>query len=75
MPRVAGGGYSAEGWGAEEVVRKVEIWMVEKIKGLGAKLEIKAFAERGVLQQRDVDVLKAWTIENVSARVAERARC
>jgi len=29
VPRVAGGGDPAEGWGAEKVVRQVEVWMIE----------------------------------------------
>jgi len=36
VPRVAGGGDPAEGWGAEKVVRQVEVWMIE-MKPNGAR--------------------------------------
>ena len=41
VPRVAGGGDPAEGRGAEKIVRQVEVWMIEEIEGLGAKLQVQ----------------------------------
>ena len=35
---VAGGGDPAEGWGAQEVVREVEVWVVEEVEGFGPEL-------------------------------------
>jgi len=74
MPGVAGRGDAAEGRRAQEVVRQVEVWMVEEIEGLGAKLKIYRFAEMRVLHQRHVDVLITRTTENVATGIAEGAR-
>ena len=38
VARVARGGDPAEGRGAEEVVREIEVWVVEEVEGLGAEL-------------------------------------
>jgi len=72
VPRVAGGGDAAEGGGAQEIIRQVEVRVVEKIEGLGAKLKSDTFAERGVFHQWEVDGLITRTVENVSPGIAER---
>lgn len=74
MPWVAGGGDAAEGRRAQEIIGQVEVRVVEEVKGLGAKLKIQTFAQRRVLHQRDVYVLKARAVDNVPAGVAKGAR-
>ena len=39
---VAGGGDPAEGGRAQEVVREVEVWVVEEVEGFSAELKIDA---------------------------------
>ncbi len=38
VARVAGGGDPAEGWGAEKVVREIEVRVVEEVEGFGPEL-------------------------------------
>ena len=47
--------------------------MVEQIEELGAKLDGSGFADRGVLDQREVDVLVTRTVQEVAARITEAA--
>jgi hypothetical protein len=74
VARVAGGGDSAEGWGAEEVVRQIKVWVVEEVEGFGAELKFHAFRKICVLYKRCVHALEAWSLKNVSPGVAECSR-
>ncbi len=75
VARVAGGGDPAEGWGAEEVVRQIEVGVVEEVEGLGPELKSHALSQSGVLHQRHVHTLKSWSLQNISSGVAECSRC
>jgi hypothetical protein len=48
VPWVAGGSDAAEGWGAEKVVRQVEVRVIEEVEGLRPELQIDAFSEPSV---------------------------
>src|ERR1051326_7515568 len=74
VARVAGGGDPAEGRGAEEVVRQIEVWMVEEVEGLGPELQIHALREMCVLHERRIHTLKSRTLDNIPSGIAERPR-
>ena len=71
VPWVAGGGDAAEDRGAQKIVGQVEVWVIEEVEGLRTKLKIETFTQSSVLHQRNVQVLKAWAVENVATGVAE----
>src|SRR5262245_10160512 len=48
--------------------------MVEEIEELGTELNYREFADPGVLDQREVDVLVTRPIQDVAARIAEAAK-
>src|SRR6266498_5007980 len=47
--------------------------MVEEIEEFGTELNYREFADPGVLDQREVDVLVTRPIQDVTARIAEAA--
>ena len=74
MPGVTRGGDPAEGWGAEEVVRQVEVRVVEEVEGLGPELQINALVKSSVLQKRHVHVLKSRSLQNIPTRISKSTR-
>ena len=56
-----------------EVVRQIEVRAVQEIEHFGAKLQTRAAGQRHLLQQRQIDVLIAGTLENIPAGISERA--
>jgi hypothetical protein len=50
VPWVTRGRDPSERWGAEKVVRQIEVWMIEEVEGLGTELKIDAFSNSRVLQ-------------------------
>ena len=53
MSRIACGRDPSKRRGAEEVVRQVEVWMIEEIEGFGSKLQIHAIPPSDVFFTSD----------------------
>src|SRR6185295_8729525 len=62
-------------WRAQEIIRQIEVRMIEHIKSLGSELQINSFLQTRRLHQRHIHVLKSRTVEDVSTRVAEAREC
>ena len=45
--------------------------VIENIKHLGAKLQVGTFVESGVLDYREIDIIKAGTDYHVASQVSE----
>src|SRR5688572_11738912 len=58
---------------AHHVFRCPEVYAVEKIENLPAKIDAHSFADRGLLGKRHVETLLAGRAEYVAAQVAEAA--
>jgi hypothetical protein len=52
-----------------------KVRMIEDIEHLNAELEFRSLFYRKVLEQREVRVNEAWSIEDVSSGIAKRERC
>src|SRR5215813_9059625 len=74
MPRLTCRADAAKGWRPQEVIREIQIRMIEKVESLSPKLEIQALGQRRVLHQRRIQVLIAGSRENISAGIAKGAR-
>src|ERR1044072_3522680 len=70
---VAGGADAPERRGAEEVVRQVEVWMIEEVKGFRSELQVHPFREMRILHDCGVEVLITRSIQNIPARIAKRS--
>ena len=75
MTRITCGGDASERRGAEEVVREVEVWMIEEVEGFESELQIHFLRQRRILHQRGVEVLKSRSVQNIPAGIAKRSRC
>src|SRR6185503_18662272 len=74
VPRLACRGDSPKRRRAQEIVGQVEVWMIEEIEGLSAKLNARPLRQRRVLHQRRIDRLITRTVDDVSPGIAKRSR-
>src|SRR5678816_3413118 len=57
--------------GPDGRVRQVELRVVEDVEGFGAELDLHAVVHREVLEEREVEVHAARSVQDVAAGVAE----
>src|SRR5688500_16139594 len=74
VPRISGRRDPSERPRAQEVIGQVEVWMIEEVEDLSTELQVQALGQRCVPQQRRIHVLKTWSIQNISSRIAKRSR-
>src|SRR5262245_42237346 len=71
LPRQAGGAGDAPAGGCGYIsVRSVEARRVRHIEGFGPKLQLAAFGDAELLEDREVERLEAILAQNVRARIA-----
>src|SRR5205085_5773430 len=61
--------------GVPSCVRIAKVRVIEDIKHLGAELEFCSLFNREVLEQREVRVNEAGSIEDVASGIAKREQC
>ena len=78
LPRVVGrrgltGGTSRARSGIAELVNRCYVGAVEKVEPVGDQVELKAFAERNLFGQAQIDLEEARANEGVAAQIAVTA--
>jgi hypothetical protein len=58
-------------WIADDIVRSIEVDVVEEIENLPAKLQPEAFGEVGVLREAEVETVLPRATQDVATQIAE----
>src|SRR3982750_1995885 len=71
MSWFTGGTNHTESWRTEEVIRQVEVRVIEEVEKFCAKLEVYTLTQSSVLHERGIDVLITRSVDDILAGIAE----